>query len=208
MTSKLTSLVWIFLPIFLSCSRCGASPLHKPPQIVKELTKQVELKTGSFHRFVLECRGDADPAPTYQWYKDSHPLSQDSVESQGIQLISGTEYSQLDFSNPAPEHEGYYYCEATNNLGKARSMVSHVAPAFPPVTEGLQAPVFTKAPKKELKSIGSHHYYKVELREGFKKKRKKWLDLSNAHLAPASQAERWIKKNQKFQFFFMSLLSL
>ena len=41
-----------------------------------------------------------------------------------------------------------------------------------------------------------------------KKKKKKWLDLSNAHLTPASQAERWIKKIQKFQFFFMSLLSL
>ena len=26
------------------------------------------------------------------------------------------------------------------------------------------------------------------------KKEKKWLDLSNADLTPASQAERWIKK--------------
>ena len=40
------------------------------------------------------------------------------------------------------------------------------------------------------------------------KKIKKWLDLSNAHLTPASQAERWIKKNQKLHNFFMSLLSL
>ena len=30
---------------------------------------------------------------------------------------------------------------------------------------------------------------------------KKWLDLSNAHLTPASQAERWIKKIQKLPNF-------
>ena len=46
------------------------------------------------------------------------------------------------------------------------------------------------------------------LREGFQKKIKKWLDFSNAHLTPASQAERWIKKIQKLDNFFMSLLSL
>ena len=39
------------------------------------------------------------------------------------------------------------------------------------------------------------------IREGFKKKFKKWLDLSNAHLTPASQAERWIKKIQKLHHF-------
>ena len=34
------------------------------------------------------------------------------------------------------------------------------------------------------------------------KKIKKWLDLSNAHLTPASQAERWIKKKSKIPIFF------
>ena len=48
----------------------------------------------------------------------------------------------------------------------------------------------------------------LPVREGFKKKYKKSLDLSNAHLTPASQAERWIKKIQKLHNFFMSLLSL
>ena len=40
------------------------------------------------------------------------------------------------------------------------------------------------------------------LREGFKNKIKKWLDLSNAHLTPARQAERWIQKIQKLHNFF------
>ena len=50
------------------------------------------------------------------------------------------------------------------------------------------------------------HYQKCWLREGFKKK-KKWLDLSNAHLTPASQAERWIKKIQKlYNFFYVFII--
>ena len=38
-----------------------------------------------------------------------------------------------------------------------------------------------------------------------KKKEKKKMDLSNAHLTPASQAERWIKKIRKFQIFLYCL---
>ena len=34
----------------------------------------------------------------------------------------------------------------------------------------------------------------VDLGKVLKKYIKKWLDLSNVHLTPASQAERWIKK--------------
>ena len=45
--------------------------------------------------------------------------------------------------------------------------------------------------------------FKFKLRKGrFKKKIKKWLDLSNAHLTPASQAERWIKKFKNSTIFF------
>jgi len=134
---------------------CLASPLHKPPQIVKELKKQVELKTGSFHRFVLECRGDANPPPSYQWYRDNEVISQDTLTKENIKLINGQGYSQLDFQSPVLEHQGHYHCEATNSLGKARSSVSHVAPTFPPKEEGAVAPSFTQAPKTELKSIGS-----------------------------------------------------
>ena len=36
------------------------------------------------------------------------------------------------------------------------------------------------------------HKKKTLLREGFKTKKMKWLDLSNAHLTPVSQAERFL----------------
>ena len=36
---------------------------------------------------------------------------------------------------------------------------------------------------------------------------KKWLDSSNAHLTPASQAERWIKNKSKIpQFFYIFII--
>ena len=41
-----------------------------------------------------------------------------------------------------------------------------------------------------------------------KKEKKKGMDLSIAHLTPASQAERWIKKFKNSTIFVMSLLSL
>ena len=99
-TDVILTMRWLLLPCFLFYSSCVASPLHKPPQIVKELNKQTELKLGSFNRFVLECRGDADPSPTYQWYKNDQPLSKDGLDIQGIQLMSDNEHSQLDFSTP------------------------------------------------------------------------------------------------------------
>lgn len=159
MVAKLRRVVFspgrVLLIVLLFYGSGGASPLDKPPQIVKELNKRTILKFGNFNRFVLECRGDADPPPTYQWYKNEKPLTQDSPDSKGITLMSDDEHSQLDFSSPSSHHEGYYYCEATNPLGKARSTVSHVAPSFPTLPEGTVTPAFRKAPKTELKSIGS-----------------------------------------------------
>jgi len=150
----------LLLIVLLFYGNGRASPLHKPPQIVKELSKQTVLKFGNFNRFVLECRGNADPPPSYQWFKNSEPFLSDGPEGKGITLMSDEEHSQLDFSNPAPHHEGYYYCEATNSLGKARSTVSHVAPSFPSPPKGSKSPSFSREPKTELKSIGS----RVELR--------------------------------------------
>ena len=46
------------------------------------------------------------------------------------------------------------------------------------------------------------YYISIPFFKGrFKKNGKKWLDLSNAHLTPASQAERWIKEIQKLHHF-------
>ena len=33
------------------------------------------------------------------------------------------------------------------------------------------------------------------------------MDLSNAHLTPASQAERWIKKNQNYYVFIIFIIT-
>ena len=43
--------------------------------------------------------------------------------------------------------------------------------------------------------------WKLLYKLGKVSKKIKWLDLSNAHLTPASQAERWIKKIQKLHNF-------
>jgi hypothetical protein len=102
----LNNLRWFLLSMLVLYPACGASPLHKPPQIVKELSKKVELKLGSFNRFSLECRGDADPPPTYHWYRNNENLSSDSLASQGIQLVTNNQYSQLHFPTPTPQHEG------------------------------------------------------------------------------------------------------
>lgn len=130
----------------------STSAFHKPPQIVKEL-HDVALKFGNINRFVLECRGLADPPPTYKWFKDGVEILEGEME--GIRFMSAGDHSQLDFTNPSSSHEGYYYCEATNSLGKARSSVSHVAKEFPTIPEGAIPPTFVRAPQTEIQSLGS-----------------------------------------------------
>jgi len=124
----------------------------QPPHIVKKIDKQIELKYGPINRFVLECVANAEPLPSYSWFKNDAPLDSDSA---GIKLISSPDHSQLEFSSPAPEHEGYYYCQAENDYGKAKSTVAHItnAPSRPP--KGTTAPVFLTAPESELPSAGS-----------------------------------------------------
>ena len=145
----------LFIPCLLFLPASLASPLNKPPQIVKDLRKQVELKEGSFNRFLLECGGDGSPPPSYQWYRNNEELSSDNLASHGVQIISNNQYSQLYFPSPTLDQQGYYYCEATNILGTARSSVSHLAPVFPPPAPQHSPPVFTITPKTELKSLGS-----------------------------------------------------
>ena len=59
------------------------------------------------------------------------------------------------------------------------------------------------------KQVSKTYLTKILIREGFKKNFKKWLDLSNAHLTPASQAERLIKKIQKLHnLFYVFIISI
>ena len=110
-------------------------------------------------RFVLECRGDAEPAPTYRWFRNNQLLTRELLDQLDIEEISDGEHSQLHFSSPTAEHEGYYHCEAENSLGRARSSNTLVAPTFPSPPPGTKPPSFVEAPKTELQSPGS----KVEL---------------------------------------------
>ena len=103
----------------------------------------------------MECRGDAEPAPSYHWFRNSHLLTRELLDQLDIEEISDGEHSQLHFSSPTAEHEGYYHCEAENPLGRARSSNTLVAPSFPSPPPGSSAPSFVVAPKTELQSLGS-----------------------------------------------------
>ena len=102
----------------------------------------------------MECRGDAEPAPNYHWYKNNELLTLERLAEQEIKEVSDVEHSQLHFSKPSAEHEGYYHCEAENSLGLAKSSVTHVAPSFPASPLGTSPPQFLEAPKTELQSLG------------------------------------------------------
>ena len=66
----------------------------------------------------MECRGDADPSPVYTWYKDGDLLTPERMGDLGVNLISNEEHSQLEFPSPTNIQEGFYHCEARNDLGK------------------------------------------------------------------------------------------
>ena len=97
------------------------------------------FKCYPFFRFVLECRGDADPSPVYTWYRGGELLTHERRSELGVSLvsdnnnvnnnnnpvtnytmmqISNEEHSQLEFPSPTNIQEGFYHCEARNDLGK------------------------------------------------------------------------------------------
>ena len=110
--------------------------------------------TAGICRFVLECRGDAVPAPTYHWYKNNNLLTMEMMEEQDIAVVFNDDHSQLIFQEPRAGHEGYYHCEAENHVGLAKSSATHVSPAFPDPPPGTTKPHFEVAPKTELQSLG------------------------------------------------------
>lgn len=145
------------LPVVLTVLLSALPPsqsqkLSQPPHFVKKIEKQIDLQYGPINRFVLECAANAEPAPRYTWFKNGEELA---VNPAGIELLSDTQHSQLDFVSPGPEHEGYYHCLAENDFGRAKSTVVHVTnnPAKPP--KGTSAPVFIKSPETELPSVGN-----------------------------------------------------
>ena len=65
----------------------------------------------------MECSGDGDPAPEYTWFKDGKLLTEETRSELNIGIAGNSDHSELDFSHPEPEHEGYYHCEAVNDQG-------------------------------------------------------------------------------------------
>ena len=139
--------------VFAFVTQIVASPFQKPPQIVNKLSNEVLLQFGPIHRFLLECNADADPLPSYRWFKNGQPLAEDSA---GLTLISKEEHSTLQFTSPGPNHEGFYHCEAVNSLGRAKSSVVHVTSVLSKHSAGTTAPQFVLAPENEIASVGSN----------------------------------------------------
>ena len=152
------------LPVFLYLALLTAlisSQFSKPPQppiFIKRLEKHMKLEFGPLNRFVLECSANGEPTPKFTWFKNGKQLVEDSV---GITLISNTDHSLLDFSQPAPDHEGFYHCTAENDYGKAKSTIVHVTPNPEQSAKG-QAPKFIKSPEIEVLRAGNTARFNCE----------------------------------------------
>jgi len=161
----------------------------QPPLFVKKMEKLMELKFGPINRFVLECTASAEPAPTYTWFKNGERLAD---ESAGIKLISDEDHSQLEFSSPAPEHEGFYHCVAENDYGKAKSTVVHVTSKPPTPSRGTSAPVFQKGPEIELLRAGNTAKFNC-LAEGTPEPEIVWL--KNGEVIPGETGSELVIHN-------------
>uniref|UniRef100_A0A4W5L8B1 Ig-like domain-containing protein n=1 Tax=Hucho hucho TaxID=62062 RepID=A0A4W5L8B1_9TELE len=69
------------------------------------------------------CAARGFPAPTVQWFKDSHLL----VNSSGLSLQNKGQL--LVFKNVSEEDEGSYHCEARNERETVRSQTAYLLPA-------------------------------------------------------------------------------
>ena len=95
------------------------------------------------------------------WFRGSTALSGDEgglVLSQPSPGLS----SLLHFPSPAPDHAGFYHCEATNALGRALSPVVELATSLPSLPEHLVAPTFSQAPENEISGAGSRVMLRCE----------------------------------------------
>ncbi|KAK6306587.1 hypothetical protein J4Q44_G00235120 [Coregonus suidteri] len=71
----------------------------------------------------MRCAARGFPAPTVQWFKDSHLL----VNSSGLSLQNKGQL--LVFKNVSEEDEGSYHCEARNERETVRSQPAYLLPA-------------------------------------------------------------------------------
>ena len=56
-------------------------------------------------------------------------------------------------------HQGYYHCEASNQLGRAKSEVIKISPDPPIIDDYQNVPKFGLQPKIEISLIGKDHQF-------------------------------------------------
>ena len=64
-------------------------------------------------KVTLYCNATGDPQPTFKWYKNGIQM----VEASGIKPFQ----PDLVLEDALKQDEALYYCEATNEAGKAKS---------------------------------------------------------------------------------------
>ncbi len=71
----------------------------------------------------LNCKADGIPEPTVAWFRDGHPIetSPSSPHSHRVLLPSGSLFFLRVMQNKKEQDGGVYWCEATNEVGTARS---------------------------------------------------------------------------------------
>ncbi len=161
---KLPVITMVMLIAGTAINTAEAQQFTKPPQpplFIKKLNQEVQLMFGPMYRFVLECSASAEPLPKYSWFKNGKPLTDETYE--GIKLLTSDDHSQLEFKTPAPNHEGFYHCEAVNDYGRAKSTVVHVTPdAGGRSPKGTRAPKFVRSPEVEVLRAGNTARFQCE----------------------------------------------
>uniref|UniRef100_A0A5F8GEA3 Protein tyrosine kinase 7 (inactive) n=1 Tax=Monodelphis domestica TaxID=13616 RepID=A0A5F8GEA3_MONDO len=84
--------------------------IESGPVILKHPASLAEIQPQTL--VTLRCHIDGHPRPTYQWFRDSNPLS----DSQGNYSVSSKERN-LTLRRASPEHSGVYSCCAHNSFG-------------------------------------------------------------------------------------------
>lgn len=134
-------------------------PGSRPPRIFKvgsnmNITNHhIHLKKDTNENIKLQCHVEdgAVPEPVVQWYKND-VLLDDSIEG-----IDVSEKYEIEFHDPNMNtHQGYYYCEAQNSKGLAKSEVIHLSTDKPEIKKGMKPPKFKTEgkPEVEIPQIG------------------------------------------------------